>query len=71
MLRSSAFRPPRRVDLYDPEMLHYGPRVGTIGLLAVALTLTVIGAVLSRPGLELGGGLLMVLAVASFLLGRS
>ena len=51
-------------------MLHYGPRIGAIGLGAVAFVLAVIGAVLSRQGLEVGGGLLIVLAGVSLLVGR-
>ena len=51
-------------------MLHYGPRIGAIGLGAVAFVLAVIGAVLSRQGLEVGGGLLIVLAVVSLLIRR-
>ncbi len=51
-------------------MPHCGPRVGAVGLGAVALALAVIGAVLSRPGLEVGGGLLIVLAAVSLLVGR-
>ncbi len=60
-------RPPA---FYDPRMLHYGPRIGMVGLVALGLALTVSGAALSRPGLEIGGALLIVLALVGFLVGR-
>ncbi len=56
--------------LYDLQMLHDGPRIGFIGLVAVALALIASGAALDRPGLEIGGGLLIVLAAARLLVGR-